>query len=176
MSPTWSHHVTDYYKYTYIPSSWLSLQQQVRNTNSYIYCISGSNNLILLPLRVKQHFWGPWRRMDERRCSSILHLGTYGGEWSTMHPGLFNSGAAVTGTDRTGGIWTPRGPVLTLRNGMRKSCFSYRHFRNGSCFLLRCLACSRIVTPTGQPRSLLTTDIQFKSFVNTPVNSPLYTH
>jgi hypothetical protein len=45
--------------------------------------------------------------MDEKRFGSILYLGTYGGEWSTLHPGLFNFGAAVPGTDRTGGNMSP---------------------------------------------------------------------
>jgi len=46
--------------------------------------------------------------MDERRCSSILHLGMHGGEWSALHPGLFNSGAEVPGTERTGGYMSPK--------------------------------------------------------------------
>jgi len=45
--------------------------------------------------------------MDERRCSSILHLGKHGGEWSALHPGLYNTGAVVPGTDRTGGYMSP---------------------------------------------------------------------
>jgi len=31
----------------------------------------------------------------------------YGGEWSALHPGLFNSGAAVPGTERTEGYMSP---------------------------------------------------------------------
>jgi hypothetical protein len=50
--------------------------------------------------------------MDERRCSSILHLGMYGGEWSALHPGLFNSGEAVPGTEKTGGYMSPTRAIL----------------------------------------------------------------